>query len=209
VDRENHWENVYRAKSATEVSWYAPHLAESLRLIREVATPDAHIIDVGGGASTLVDDLLAAGHTDVSVLDLSSAALEAARKRLGNAADRVTWIRGDVTSVELPPRHYDVWHDRAVFHFLTDAGDRKKYVASLRRSLVPDGHVVIATFALTGPDRCSGLDVRRYDASSLGQELGDAFEPSAALETTHVTPKGVEQRFLVARFRAVSAREEP
>jgi SAM-dependent methyltransferase len=200
MDREAHWENAYRSKSSTEVSWYTPHLAESLRLIQEVAKPEARIIDVGGGASTLVDDLLAAGYQNVTVLDISGAALELARERLGQRAQRVNWIRGDVTSVELASESFDVWHDRAVFHFLLDENERKKYVANLARSLVAGGCAIIGTFAPSGPERCSGLDVRRYDASTLHAELGDAFELGAALEMTHLTPGGKPQRFAIARF---------
>ena len=201
MDRERHWEKTYRAKSPTEVSWYTPHLEESLRLIEEVANSDARVIDVGGGASTLVDDLLAVGHSHLSVLDISNTALELARERLGQRADLVNWIRGDVTSVELAPDSYDVWHDRAVFHFLLEEDDRKKYVANLVPSVVPGGHAIIGTFAPSGPERCSGLDVRRYDAGTLHAELGDAFELDAALEMTHVTPGGNPQRFAISRFR--------
>jgi SAM-dependent methyltransferase len=201
MDREAHWEKAYRSKSPTEVSWYTPHLEESLRLIEEVASPDARVIDVGGGASTLVDDLLAVGHSHLSVLDISGTALERARERLGARADLVNWIRSDVTSVELAPESFDVWHDRAVFHFLIDEMDRKKYVANLVRSVVPGGHAIIGTFAPNGPERCSGLDVRRYDASTLHAELGDGFELGAALEMTHVTPGGNPQRFAITRFR--------
>jgi 2-polyprenyl-3-methyl-5-hydroxy-6-metoxy-1,4-benzoquinol methylase len=201
MDREAHWEKAYRAKGSTEVSWYTPHLAESLRLIEEVARPEARIIDVGGGASTLVDDLLAAGHENVTVLDISGTALELARERLGQRAERVNWIRNDVTTVELAPESYDLWHDRAVFHFLLDESDRKKYVANLARSLVAGGYAIIGTFAPSGPDRCSGLDVRRYDGSTLHAELGNTFELGATLEVTHRTPGGNEQRFAITRFR--------
>jgi 2-polyprenyl-3-methyl-5-hydroxy-6-metoxy-1,4-benzoquinol methylase len=201
MDRESHWETTYRAKSPTEVSWYTPHLAESLRLIEEVVKPEAKIIDVGGGASTLVDDLLAAGYQNVTVLDISGTALELASERLGERAQLVNWIRSDVTTVELASESYDAWHDRAVFHFLLEEGDRKKYVANLARSLVAGGYAVIGTFAPSGPERCSGLDVRRYDASTLHAELGDAFELGTTLEMTHVTPGGKPQRFAITRFR--------
>lgn len=200
MSRIEHWDRVYRSKTPTEVSWYTPHLRESLRLIREVAPPSARILDVGGGASTLVDDLLEIGYGDITVLDVSEAALEAAQRRLGDRRNKVRWIAADVTAVELPENAFDLWHDRAVFHFLTAAADRRAYVEKLHRSVADGGHVVLATFSLTGPTKCSGLDVMRYDAQGLSRELGERFTLTTHLETSHVTPAGREQNFLFCRF---------
>ena len=201
ADRRQHWENVYRGKTADQVGWFQPHAASSLRLIEDNAGKDAHIIDVGGGASVLVDDLLDAGYRNLPVLDLAESALEASRARLVARAQSVQWIVADITRAELPAERYDVWHDRAVFHFLTDRVDREKYMAALRCSLNPRGHVVIATFALDGPARCSGLEVAHYDAASLHAQFGADFEMLESLRETHVTPSGAEQRFTWARLR--------
>ncbi len=192
-----HWERVYTEKPADAVSWYAPHLVRSLELIEAAApTPDAPILDVGGGASTLVDDLLARGHGNVTVLDLSARALELARARVG---DRARWIVGDVRTAGLPS--CTVWHDRAVFHFLTEAADRAVYVAQVERALAPGGHVVIATFGPRGPEKCSGLPVVRWDAEALTAEFGKGFERLRAIEETHVTPWGSEQAFVYCLLR--------
>jgi SAM-dependent methyltransferase len=202
--KREHWEKVWDTHPPTDVSWYAPHLAESLRLIREVAAPSAGIIDVGGGASTLVDDLIAAGFTRVTVLDISESALSIARARLGARAASITWLHADITSVTLPEAAYDLWHDRAVFHFLTEQGDRDAYVAALERSLKPGGRVVIGTFGLHGPPRCSGFDVVRYDASSIQRALGSHFSLSASCEQTHVTPDGKPQHFTICRLQRLA-----
>ena len=194
---EAHWNRVYATKAVDAVSWYASHLESSLRLIRESAADrDARIIDVGGGASTLVDDLLADGYRAVSVLDLADEALRAARERLGDRANEVTWITGDVTRVTLPERSIDVWHDRAVFHFLTDPADRARYVANVARSVKPGGRVIVATFGPQGPERCSGLEVVRYDADQLHGTFGARFTKLASFVETHHTPWGSEQQFV-------------
>lgn len=202
MTNRSHWDAIYRQKSADEVSWYQPHLATSLRLI-EVAAPDRQtaIIDVGGGEATLVDDLLARGYRDLTVLDISPAALEAAKRRLGEAAERVIWRVEDITRAILPARRYGLWHDRAVFHFLVTAEPRAAYVRQLHRSLVSGGHLVIATFGPEGPTRCSGLDVVRYDATSLAAQLGPDFELMSQQLETHHTPGGKPQSFLYAHFR--------
>jgi SAM-dependent methyltransferase len=200
-EREAHWEQVYRSRQDTEVSWYAPHLTASLRLIREVTTSESSIIDVGGGASTLVDDLLEAGYRRIAVLDISGTALARARARLGEAGGRVSWICGDVTAAELPAAGFDLWHDRAVFHFLTAPADREAYRRALLRSLRPGGQVVIGTFSLSGPQRCSGLEVMRYDAAGLQRALGEQFSLRASEESVHVTPAGNEQSFVLCRFQ--------
>src|SRR5580765_822391 len=162
-----HWENVYATKSPTEVSWYQPRPELSLSLIRSVAPGvSASILDVGGGASVLVDGLLSAGYFDVTVLDISQTALNHSRERLGQVADRMSWIMADITQWR-PPRTWDVWHDRAVFHFLTVTEDQDAYIAALRAATHTGSVAVISTFALSGPERCSGLPVQRYDAASL------------------------------------------
>lgn len=201
VTTREHWQGIYKSKAPTDVSWFAAHLEESLRLICEVTSPNARIIDVGGGASTLVDDLLALGYSDLTVLDVSEAALDVARKRLGNRAASVHWVAADVTTVELERDRFDLWHDRAAFHFLTSASDREAYVDRVRRSLVAGGYVVIGTFAMTGPAKCSGQDVVRYDVHSLSREFGSDFTVSGHLKATHVTPAGREQHFVFCRLR--------
>lgn len=200
--RQAHWNAVYTTRSSTEVSWFEPVPARSLELLAACGVgPDAAVIDVGGGDSRLVDGLLERGFERLTVLDISAAALARARERLGESASHVAWIAGDVTRAELPRAAYDAWHDRAVFHFLTDASDRRRYVEALRAALRPGGVAVIATFAPTGPARCSGLDVVRYDATTLGRELGADFELIAEAEHVHRTPSGAEQRFVYAAFR--------
>ena len=199
--KREHWEKVWATHHPEGVSWYAPHLAESLRLIREVAAPHDSVIDVGGGASTLVDDLLGAGFLHLTVLDISETALSLARARLGERARPVMWLHADITTATLPEAAYDVWHDRAVFHFLTDAADREAYRRSVERSVKPGGSVIIGAFALHGPQRCSGLDVARYDASGIQRALGPQFSLSAAAEQTHLTTDGKPQRFLICRLQ--------
>jgi len=204
-----HWQGVYQTKSTADVSWYAAHLQESLTLIREVTSVQSRIVDVGAGASTLVDDLLDLGYRDVTVLDVSVAALDAARQRLGKRAAGVTWLTADVTTVELEKDRYDLWHDRAVFHFLTDPSARRAYVDRVRRSVVDGGDIVIGTFSTTGPTKCSGLDVVRYGVESLSREFGDDFRVTAQLESIHVTPAGREQNFLFCRFKKTSVGTAP
>lgn len=196
VKRKDHWNAAYRAKAPDDVSWYQRRPDLSLALIAESGvSKGADIIDVGGGASTLVDSLLYDGYTRLAVLDLSEVALSCARARLGARAGRVEWFEEDVTSFD-PPHRFDMWHDRAVFHFLTAPDDRRKYVATLRRALQPGGHVIIATFALDGPPKCSGLDVMRHDERSIAAELGPQFALRDVRRETHVTPWKSEQRFI-------------
>jgi SAM-dependent methyltransferase len=202
MNRQEHWEAVYEAKSATEVSWYQPHLERSLRLIRDCGVgSDGRLIDVGGGASTLVDDLLEAGLSEITVLDVSGSAIEGVRSRLGSRASSVNWITGDVLTADLPAAPYDLWHDRAVFHFLTSEDERAAYVQRLRDSLQARGQLVIATFGPDGPRQCSGLDVVRYSAESLQSVLGSEFRLAATEAELHRTPSGAEQSFLYCRFR--------
>jgi SAM-dependent methyltransferase len=180
-----------------QVSWYRPHLDVSLGLI-ENAAPDrgSAVIDVGGGEATLVDDLVARGYHDVSVLDISQVAIEFAKTRLGPAATSVHWITGDITQVELAPDRYDLWHDRAVFHFLTEAEDRAAYVHQVARAVKPSGHVIVATFGPEGPEKCSGLDVVRYDPASLHAQFGPKFRLLDSRTELHKTPWGAPQQFM-------------
>lgn len=199
--RQAHWEGVYTKKGENEVSWFQESPAPSLELIAQVgATPASAIIDIGGGASRLVDNLVERGFEDITVLDLSEAALEAAKGRLGGRAAQVHWIVADATVWE-PQRAHDVWHDRAAFHFLTEDHDRAAYVARLERALKVGGHAIIATFALDGPERCSGLPVVRYDPVSLGKTLGRTFQLVDTRQHTHATPWGADQSFQFSVFR--------
>ena len=197
-----HWEAVYETKAVDSVSWYQPHASMSLALVRRIAPSlDSAIIDVGGGASVLVDELIAAGYRDLTVLDIAGHALSATKARLGAAAATVDWIEGDVRSAPLPEARYAVWHDRAVFHFLTDASDRAGYVRQVRHALRPGGHVLVATFAEDGPTRCSGLAVVRYSPEALHSEFGNAFELVATERELHTTPSGAQQAFVYCVFR--------
>lgn len=196
-NRKEHWENVYQTKQADAVSWFQEHATRSLELIRSIGTPlDASIIDVGGGASTLVDDLLSNGFKNVSVLDLSASALAVAHKRLGATGDRVAWISGDICGVNLPEQTYDIWHDRAVFHFLTGPAERAAYVQQVMKSVKPGGHVIVATFAPDGPEQCSGLPVARYAPDQLHGEFGPSFELLEHMSEEHKTPWGSMQHFV-------------
>lgn len=199
--RKTHWESAYTVKAPTSVSWYQARPTFSLDWIGRVAPErDVPIIDVGGGASRLIDHLLDAGYSALSVLDISAAALAHARERLGARAARVKWYESDVTAFRAP-QPFRVWHDRAVFHFLTDAADRARYLDVLRASLAPGGHVIIATFALDGPLQCSGLDVVRYDAAGLAKTVGDEFVLMEDARESHATPAGKVQSFTYARFQ--------
>lgn len=197
MNMKTHWENIYQTKAPTQVSWFQAHPQVSLSLIqRTQVQPTEPIIDIGGGAATLVDDLLANGYQAVTVLDLSAQALRLARQRLGPLAERVTWLEADITTVELPAQAYAVWHDRAVFHFLTQPADRQRYVTAVRQAVRPGGFVIVATFAPDGPPRCSGLDVVRYSPESLHSEFGRGFELIDSARETHHTPAGGEQQFM-------------
>ena len=196
MDPKLHWEKVYQTKQPTEVSWYRPHLDVSLQLIEEATSNrDANIIDVGAGESTLVDDLLADGYRNLYVMDLSSTALDVAKARLAGNASKVNWLCGDVRSFAFGIYHYDVWHDRAVFHFLTDTNDRAAYVRQVAHAVKPGGHVIVATFGPEGPTKCSGLDVVRYDADALHGEFGSAFRLVKHRTELHQTPTGSTQQF--------------
>ncbi len=202
MEIKNHWENIYQTKTSTQVSWYQEHARLSLRLIADTGIDRADpIIDVGGGTSTLVDDLLADGYRQLTVLDISAGALQTAQQRLGARATAVTWIEADITQAQLPGQFYAVWHDRAVFHFLTQPHDRQRYIQVVRHAVKPGGHVIVATFALDGPPRCSGLDVTRYSPDSLHHEFGEDFQLLTSTRETHVTPFGTEQKFIYCYCR--------
>jgi len=208
MNRSDHWNQVYQTKASDDVSWYQSRPAASLKLIEATGVgKDEGIIDVGGGASVLVDFLLDGGFTKLVVLDIAATALQHAQQRLGAKAGNVEWFEADVTAF-IPPRQFNLWHDRAVFHFLTDKADRRKYVETLKGALAPEGHVIIATFAVDGPLKCSGLDVARYDASGICEELGGEFRFIEQLNETHITPWNSEQKFSYFRF-ARNARPSP
>ncbi len=197
MDTQRHWELVYGTKAPTEVSWFRPHLETSLALIKRVAGErSASIIDVGGGESTLVDDLIACGYRNVTVMDIAQTAIEHTKKRLGLASQLATWIVADITQADLPARSYDVWHDRAVFHFLTERSQRIAYVRQVASTVKPGGHVIVGTFGPEGPNKCSGLDVMRYDAESLHGEFGPRFRLIESSKELHHTPFGTTQQFL-------------
>jgi 2-polyprenyl-3-methyl-5-hydroxy-6-metoxy-1,4-benzoquinol methylase len=197
-----HWEKVYNTKAPNEVSWYQPHLETSLTLIsRAAGANSASIIDVGGGESTLVDDLLARGYPNITILDISQTAIDVTKERLKELADRVQCIVGDVTKLELPRGTYDVWHDRAVFHFLTGTEERRAYVRQVAHAVRPGGHVIVSTFGPEGPTRCSGLDVARYDADSLHEQFGARFRLMESAKELHQTPFGTTQQFLYCYCR--------
>jgi SAM-dependent methyltransferase len=202
MDTQNHWEKIYTEKGPDAVSWYRPHLDKSLELIEQAAADrSSSIIDVGSGESTLVDDLLTRGYENITVLDISRIAIDANRKRLGEAARRVQWLVADVTKSDLPPAVYDVWHDRAVFHFLTTRDDRIAYVRQVARAVKHGGHVIVSTFGPEGPTKCSGLEVVRYDAQSLHREFGARFRLLESSKELHETPFGTTQQFLYCYCR--------
>lgn len=199
-DKKTHWERIYREKSSSDVSWYQESPDLSLELIRRSGVRnDEAIVDVGGGASVLVDVLCEEGFRNLSVLDISGIALAGAQQRLGDLAETIEWFESDITEFD-PPHAFTLWHDRAVFHFLTDESDRRKYVNVLKRALRPGGHLIIAAFAIGGPEQCSGLQVVQYDSSRLKAELGEEFELVEERDEVHITPANKEQRFTYFRF---------
>lgn len=197
TESKRHWESVYQARAPELVSWYTPHLVESLAYVRKTKLlKTAAVLDVGGGEATLVDDLLSEGYVNVAVLDISAKALEVTRERLGLRARRVRWVAADVLSHSFEPDSVDIWHDRAVFHFLTDEAARRSYVAQVLKALRPGGFAIVATFGPDGPGRCSGLPVMRYDAQALHGEFGRQFRRLDDRTATHRTPWGSEQQFV-------------
>jgi SAM-dependent methyltransferase len=200
-DDATHWERVYTEKDPREVSWYEPILAHSLALIEEAQVDrDVAILDAGGGASTLASDLLDAGYTDITVADLSASSLDQAKAQLRQQADRVKWVEADIRNHDFD-RRFDLWHDRALFHFMVQPADRVAYLDTLRQTLRPGGHLVIATFGPQGPTRCSGLPVNRYSDDGLWQSLGDDFALISSRLDVHRTPSGASQQFLYAHLQ--------
>ena len=201
TNRKSHWETVYATKGETQVSWFQDDPAPSLELIDLARpTPESHIVDIGGGASRLVDRLLGRGFRHVTVLDISASALDVAKTRLGERAGEVQWIVADVTTWQVA-QHFDLWHDRAAFHFLVDVSDRAAYIARMKQALRPGGHAIIATFAIDGPEKCSGLAVKRYDNEGLARELGEGFVLIESRAHDHSTPWKSSQRFQFSLFR--------
>jgi ubiquinone/menaquinone biosynthesis C-methylase UbiE len=202
MEVKTHWEHIYETKDPAKVSWYQEHAQVSLHFIQNSGIQKTdHIIDIGGGASTLVDDLIAAGFQHISVLDVSARSLQLARQRLGARASGVNWIEADITQADLPAQAYDLWHDRAVFHFLTQPVERQHYIDLVRRAVRVGGHVIVATFAPDGPERCSGLDVIRYSPESLHREFGGDFDLTESAYESHHTPFGTEQKFIYCYCR--------
>lgn len=210
TDSRNHWDQAYSNKPTDRLGWFKPALETSLAWIKQLElAPDAPIIDVGGGASTLVDDLLGLGYRALTVLDISQRALELARQRLGAQSAAVDWLNADITSVDLPVSRFELWHDRAVFHFLTTPEQRSGYLRALLSALRPAGHVIIGTFAPDAPPRCSGLPVQRYTRDQLAAEFGDEFKLLRHHEELHITPGGVEQMYLYCHFRRLAEADNP
>ncbi len=196
MEASAHWDGVYTVKLPEQVSWYQPHLTQSLQLIEQAGVgPDGYVIDVGCGVSTLLGDLLERGFRHVTALDVSAEALRLEQERLGERAGSVEWLQGDVTQVALPVQRYDLWHDRATFHFLTEAADRQRYVETARRAVKVGGHVIIATFDADGPTRCSGLPTMRYGSDAAQDTFGDGFRLIDSVQEAHRTPTGAEQLF--------------
>lgn len=203
-ERKKHWDNIYKKKQPDKLSWYEEYPVVSFDMIDATGVgPDAKIIDVGGGTSSLADHLLYNGYQRITVLDISPSAIERAKERLRDKANNVKWIEADITDVRLT-EDYDVWHDRAVFHFLTDAQDRKRYINSVKQSLKPGGHLILATFSIEGPLKCSGLEVVRYSPQTLHKEFGsDFFTLIESVGIEHITPANDKQKFVFCRFKKV------
>ncbi len=197
-----HWQQVYTTKSTEQVGWYTPHLQTSVKWITELnLAPEDPIIDVGGGASMLVDDLIDTGHTEISVLDMSERALAVVRERLGHKAEQVSWLQADVTEVELPSRHFTLWHDRAVFHFLVEPEQQRKYLGKLSGALKAGGYFLIGAFDLKAPAKCSGLPVQRYSVELLEAMFGTEFQLRRQHKEIHYTPSGLEQAYVYCLFQ--------
>jgi SAM-dependent methyltransferase len=202
MNQKDHWEQVYSTSLTQKLGWYEPHLQISLSWIKGLnLAVGAPVIDVGGGASTLVDDLLEAGYRSITVLDISEKAASTVMARLGKRAELATWLEGDITSVDLPEHYFELWHDRAAFHFLTEQNQQRKYRETLKKALKPGGHLIVGTFAPEAPAKCSGLPVQRYSPEQLENTLGGEFELKRHHKELHITPGGVEQMFLYCQFR--------
>lgn len=201
TDAVAHWDGVYDARADDEMSWFQASPERSLALIREAA-PDrsAGIVDIGAGTSTLIDTLLADGYRDLTALDISAAAMARLRAQLGHTGEGIETIAADISAWR-PKRQWDVWHDRAVFHFLTNREGQDAYIAALSSALRPDGTAIIATFALDGPEKCSGLPVQRYSGATLAARLGPGFRLISEMPEEHVTPRGAVHKFMYAVLR--------
>lgn len=200
-ERKKHWENIYETKKADEVSWYEPVPETSLDYFKSFKVPEtAKITDIGGGDSFLVDHLLKRGYKNISVLDISEAAIERAKKRLGESASEVNWIVADAAKFE-PEEEYDFWHDRAAFHFLTDPKEISDYIRTAEKAVSPGGILVIGTFSEEGPTKCSGIEIRQYSKASLSAYFSEFFEKKACKKVDHVTPSGSIQKFIFCSFR--------
>lgn len=205
MNKAGHWEKIYHTKSAKEVGWYTPHLETSMKWIDELElTPDDPIIDIGTGASTLVDDLLALGYKNLTVLDLSEAAIQVTQERLTINGDGVTWLVGNVTEIELPSQYYSVWHDRAVFHFLIEPEMQQKYRDAMLKALKVGGYFIVGTFGADAPDHCSGLPVQRYTSQRLARVFGEKFKLRRHQNEVHTTPSGVEQAYVYCLFQRIA-----
>lgn len=206
---KSHWEKIYNSKSESDFSWHSEHLETSLQMIRAATAGNqaAKIIDVGGGTSRLIDDLLKENFTDLTLLDTSGKALGQVRQRIGEKARNVNFIESDILNSTLQEKYFDVWHDRAVFHFLTKAVDRQQYINVLRHSLRPGGTVIIATFGKAGPEKCSGLEVSRYDANGIQTLFGNDFDLLQSKGEIHLTPWGAPQEFIYCMCRFLPSAE--
>ncbi len=200
--KSGHWEEIYASRPADEVGWYRPHLQTSITWISELGLSlDAPIIDVGGGASTLVDDLLGLGYKSLTVLDLAEQAIAVTKERLGESAKSVTWLHADITEITLPQNRYLLWHDRAVFHFLLEHGEQQNYINAMLRAIRPNGYFIIGVFGPEAPAQCSGLPVQRYTPELLCEKFAPEFELLRQQNEIHETPSGVEQAYVYCLFR--------
>ena len=205
MNTAEHWEEIYATRTANSVGWYAPHLETSLKWIAELKlAAEDPIIDVGGGASTLVDDLMNSGHRNLTVLELSETAIQLTKERLGKPSASVTWLQGDVTEIELPSRYFSLWHDRAVYHFLIEPELQQKYRNSILKALKVEGYFIIGTFSPDAPPQCSGLPVQRYTSERLSEIFGKAFKLKRYQNEIHYTPSGLEQAYVYCLFQKIA-----
>lgn len=204
-DRKKHWENIYQTKELKDVSWYEPTPETSLDFFKQFNVPStAKIIDIGGGDSFLVDHLLDLGYQDISILDISAAAIERAKKRLGNKAGKVKWIVADAAKFE-PTEHYDFWHDRAAFHFLTNELEISNYLDTAQKNITPTGILVIGTFSEQGPKKCSSIEIKQYSENSMSEQLKNFFEKIKCITIDHKTPFNTIQNFVFCSFRKLQS----
>lgn len=201
IDRQKHWENIYQTKDLKDASWYQPTPVTSLEFLKHFNVPhSAKIIDVGGGDSFFADHLLDLGYENITVLDISSASLERAKKRLGDRAKKIKWVVADAAKFK-PEEEYDFWHDRAAFHFLTDEKDIENYLDTIQKNIKPGGILVIGTFSENGPKKCSGIEIRQYSESSMTEKLQKYFEKIKCISVDHKTPFDTIQNFIFCSFR--------